>query len=379
MKLNKLYLRNIRNHEETSLELDPSINIFYGLNGAGKTSILEAVSICGFSKTFLPTSDSLLINKAKDFYSVVGNCTNELQLPYFVEVNYKKNGEKKINSSYGENLYPKDIIGEIPIVVLSPDFKDITFGSPIDRRGFIDRILSQIYKSYLENLLKYKKVLKHRNMMLSANLKEQNLDTIMLDVYTDALIDLSASISFKRLEFIQEFAPLFINTFNTLTQSAEEAGMIYQPNGFTLDNTSSIDDIKTSLKSEADRLNQSEIRRGMTLFGNHKDEFRITVNGGTAKDYASQGQHKSLLISLKFAEFHILSNIKQETPIILLDDIFSELDNKRIRQVLELVHHNNAQTFITINNADFLKQIVNEQFGSSIFKVENGIALKERS
>lgn len=372
MYISNIYINNLRNHTVSSFELNPSVNIFYGNNGAGKTTILEAIALCGFSKSFLPSSDNSLIRKEEDNFNLRIDAQNDISLPYFIKLSYAKNARKNISSSHGDNLYPKDIIGEMPLVILSPDFKSITSGSPQDRRDFIDRILSQSYKLYFDDLLKHRKVLKQRNSLLANYIKTGSIDNVMLEVWTEALIGISASIIYRRIQFIRDFSEIFKSTFAEISGCKEEGEIIYSPHDVDLsDECLDLEYLTAELAAKSTKVKDSELRRGMTLFGSHKDDFRILLNSGIAKEFASQGQHKSLLISLKFAEFNFLNDTKKETPIILLDDIFSELDNLRIKQVLDIVEKNQAQTFITINNADFLKQIV-KSGRNSIFNVENG-------
>ncbi len=372
MHINKIYINNLRNHELSEIEPNRSVNIFYGNNGAGKTTILESVSLGGFSKSFLHCADNSLVSRGTDSFNVRIDALNDLELPYFVKVNYNKNTRKNLTSSAGDNLYPKDIIGEMPLVILSPDFKSITSGSPQDRREFIDRILSQSYKLYFEDLLKHRKVLKQRNSLLTHYLKTAEIDKVMLEVWTEALVGLSASIIYRRVQFIRDFSIIFHETFAEISQKKETAEIQYCPQDIEYnEDTFDMEYIISELTNKANKVKDSELRRGLTLFGSHRDDFRILLDNSIAKEFASQGQHKSLLISLKFAEFNFLNETKKETPIILLDDIFSELDNLRIKQVLELVERNNAQTFITINNADFLKQVV-KSGKNSIFNVRDG-------
>jgi DNA replication and repair protein RecF len=370
--INKIYINKLRNHQISEFELNHSVNIFYGNNGAGKTTILEAVALGGFSKSFLPCADNSLIGKGHDSFDIRIDASNDLKLPYFVKVTYNKNARKNISSSFGDNLYPKDIIGEMPLVLLSPDFKSITTGAPQDRREFIDRILSQSYKLYYEDLLKHRKVLKQRNALLTNYIKTGEIDKIMLEVWTEALIGLSASIIYRRVQFIKDFSLIFRDTFSEISQKKEIGDIQYCPQDIDFNEDAfDIEYIVSELSAKADKVKESELRRGVTLFGSHRDDFKIFLNSSIAKEFASQGQHKSLLISLKFAEFNFLNDTKKETPVILLDDIFSELDNLRIKQVLDLVERHNAQTFITINNVDFLKQVI-KSGNNSIFNIRDG-------
>ena len=376
MLIYSLTLQNLRNHSFTEIKLGEKLNVIYGLNGSGKTTILEALSIASITKSFLPVADSLLINFQQDFYSIFAKGINDLQLPYFVGVKYISGKRKQINNSYSENLNPKDVIGEIPIIILSPDFKNITFGTPQDRRQFIDTILSQASKSYMEDLFELKKCLKQRNNLLSKYQKEGTLDKMQFEIWTEMLIKTSAEIISKRHQFIKEFIPFFKESYNEVSNGIEQVSLKYLPfhiNDFDDEQVYSKEYFIEQNKKIYSELKYAEMKRGLTLFGPQKDEISININNSPAKETASQGQHKSLLISLKFAEFEFLKKIRNETPIILFDDIFSELDSSRSNHTLELILKKDAQSIITITENSFIKQIVPQKLNTNYFKVAMGI------
>ena len=369
MRINNLQIRNIRNHEFSEFEFHPLINIFWGLNGAGKTSILESIAIGGLSKSFLPITDSIILRKDSSEYSIKITSTNDLSLPYFVNILFSKSSKKTISNSYSDNLYPKDIIGELPIVVLSPDLKEITFGSPQARRDLMDRILSQSSKIYLDNWLKLKKILKQRSTMLLNYTKYHTIDLQLYDLWTNYLIEISSEIIFRRSEFVQQFSEYFKDIYHTLSANSESVDIKYR--AFDIKNLASKEIIQQQLIETAQKYREDELRRGVNLFGPQRDDLKFLINCGIAKDYASQGQHKSLLIAIKFAEFQFLKQILNETPVIILDDIFSELDSERIEQVLNLVKQHKAQTFISVNYIEFLKRIeLNNEY--KLFNIVNG-------
>ncbi len=358
MQINNIKIKNFRNHIDKELAFTDGINVIWGDNGVGKTTILEAISVCSISKSFTTNADAILINENERHYYISANCTNDLNLPYKINISFTSKQPKEISSNIGNRLLPKDIIGEIPLIVLSPDHKKITSGSPDFRRQFINSVLSQANKNYLEKLFELRKILKQRNSLLShfkgiLNANNENLLPI-LQQWTHLLINVSADLIIRRNEFITDFSPLFIKAYSIISGSKENVSIAYQPDAI---NEEIIDksQITELLTQRSNAMLNAEIKRSTTLFGAQKDDVKITINNGTAKEYASQGQHKSLLIAIKFAEFQYLLEKKNETPIILFDDIFSELDNIRIGKVLELLSQSNAQIFITLTDPAIIK------------------------
>jgi DNA replication and repair protein RecF len=377
MQIKSININNLRNHSSSSVEFSPKLNIIYGENGSGKTTILEAISICGFTKSFLPTSEQNMIKFGEENFSIFLTSKNYLQNDYFVNIIYSAKNRKQIKSTFGDNLTPKDIIGELPQVILSPDFKIITFGSPQDRRSFIDRILSQLSKVYYENLQKIKKILKQRNELLSNSY--DGYDETTLEILTDFLVKTSVEIITKRAEFIKELVPIYKQYYEFVSSNKENVEINYLVSNKNIDFSIISDKIKLEqfIRAEFARLKTAELRRGTTLFGPQKDDIEFIINSGTAKEIASQGQHKSILISLKFAELEILKNEKAETPIMLLDDIFSELDEIRSQKVFELIDKLDTQAFITTTETNYLKNVISQYKLVSYFKVSDGAIFTE--
>ncbi|MFP4368127.1 MAG: DNA replication/repair protein RecF [Candidatus Kapaibacterium sp.] len=375
MLVEKLRLLNFRNHTKTELTLSPGLNIFHGLNGSGKTSVLEALAYCAFSKSFLQVPDSSLVRIGESGLYVKTEALSDSGISYKVSLKYKPGSKKEISSTLGDNLTPRDIIGELPMVVLSPDYKSITFGSPQDRRSFLDRILSQAWRRYMEDLIIVKKCLKQRNNLLSIAKKERHFDFSLIHPWTNELIKSGAAVVVRRYKFIEEFKPYFEEAYDYMSDGRERTGLEYSPDSLEAlrsDELSLTEKIEARYRQIAIDHIDDEVRRGTTLFGPQKDELKIFVNKGIARDYASQGQHKTLLISMKIAEFNYLKNKKKETPVIILDDIFSELDLRRREKVLELMGRNNAQTFITMTHAGNLKKVLPGSIEHRFFRVDSG-------
>ena len=230
MRIEKLNISNLRNHTYNEIEFSEGLNIFYGLNGTGKTTILEAIAIAAFSKSFLPVQDTSLLKAGKDKYAISLKAINDYGIPYNITITFDKKNKKEINSNIGDRLSPKEIIGEIPCIILSPDFKSITFGAPGDRRGFIDKLLSQSSRKYLEELIKYRKTLRQRNYLLQQAKISNSFDADLFATLTDLLIKSGAEIVNKRIGFIKRFKPIFNEIYKYVSESEEMVTLDYRPN-----------------------------------------------------------------------------------------------------------------------------------------------------
>ena len=355
MYVKSINIEHLRNHAHSEVLCSPSLNIISGLNGTGKTTILEAISICGLSKTFLPGTDSDLIRRGEEAYTVALTAISDLGIPYKVGVRYVDGQRKLINTSIGDRMNPKDILGELPLIILSPDFKEITFGSPEDRRRFLDALLSQARQVYVEAAINLRRIIKQRNAMLTkSKMYGQKPDDTLLDVMTQQMIDAGSTLASMRAQFIEEFTPHFLLAYETMTEAKEHIAIQYLPDSAQGQMLMKKEDFMESYMLAFKNIKDDEIRRGTTLFGPQKDDLMFTINGGRARETASQGQHKSLLISIKWAEFTYLRDVRNETPVLLFDDIFSELDGDRTAKVLQQVLDSGAQTFITTTEGEKL-------------------------
>lgn len=356
MRISKLIINNLRSHLHSEFNFGEKVNLIHGLNGSGKTTILEAISISALSKSFLPTSDQDLINYNNKFYSIICEAKTDYNTNYNCKILYEIGSRKKISNTEKDNALPKDLVGLIPLVILSPDYKNITFGSPADRRSFVDKVISQASSVYLNNLIKLKKILKQRNSLLGKIRKEEITDKSLLDPWTEQLIEVSISITLKRQRFISDILDDYKNYYKIISESAESVNLDYEAYGIqdTADNS---DELRIQFENLYKEKSNLEFLRGTTCFGPQKDDIKFIIEKGIARENASQGQHKSILIALKLAEFEYLIEKCNEKPIILLDDIFSELDQKRAERVLQIIKDNEIQSFITSTDSKILDKL----------------------
>jgi DNA replication and repair protein RecF len=350
LKLDYINITDLRNHPSTKVEFCEGFNLFVGDNGQGKTTLLEAISIVSHSKSFHASQDKQLVRYGSELgYIIYARATMNNSSVYEVKVFYPVIGQKKITDSTGKRVFPKDIIGILPLVTLSPDDRSLTSGSPENRRVYIDRILSQTSRKYLEDILDYRKILRQRNKLLGDYKNEISRDYTPIAIWTDKLIERGADITLKRQELISQMNGAFSSHYSSFASENESVRLKYLPHYVEKIGESPFDSDSITRKFEQNykRLMEVEKIRGVSLIGPQRDDLEITINGMTAKDSASQGQHKSLLIALKFTELDYIKDSTGTKPMVILDDIFSELDRKRSHNVLGILGDLGGQIFIS--------------------------------
>jgi DNA replication and repair protein RecF len=336
MYLKKLSILNFKNYPEAGLAFSPRVNCFTGNNGEGKTNILDAIHYLSFCKSFFNPIDSQNIMHEEPFFLIQG----QYELNNGEEEIYcgqKRNQKKQFKRNKKEYQRLADHIGLFPLVMISPaDSELITEGSE-SRRKFMDSVIAQFDREYLEHLISYNKILSHRNAVLKQFGDSGKFDRDSLEIWDDQLIAYGEKVFQKRREFINSFIPIFQRYYELISGGKEQVSLLYNSH---LNENSFAETLEKALNRD----------RAMeyTTVGIHKDDLEFTINGYPLKKYASQGQQKSFLIALKLAQFDFIKNIRKITPIILLDDIYDKLDDLRVKQLMELVSSDNfGQLFIT--------------------------------
>ncbi|MRH99092.1 DNA replication and repair protein RecF [Kriegella sp. EG-1] len=359
MHLNKLSLLNYKNFDSSEFEFDAKINCFVGANGIGKTNILDAVYHLAFGKSYFNPVSSQNIKHGEEFFVIDGEFSKYERIEKIV-CSLKK-GAKKVIKRNGK-LYERlsDHIGLLPLVIISPADRDLIIEGSDTRRKFIDGVISQSDKYYLEILLKYNKVLAQRNALLKYFAANRTFDADALGVYNKQLNDFGQEIFEKRQAFMTTFIPIFKEQYEEISGGNEVVSLNYE-------SKISKDTILGLLEKnlEKDRALQ------YTSVGIHKDDLSFEIAGHPIKKFGSQGQQKSFLIALKFAQFYFIKEQAKATPILLLDDIFDKLDEHRVSQIIALVDNENfGQIFLSDTHADRTENIVKNIHQSyKIFKL----------
>ena len=352
MYINKIKLNNFRNYEEQEILLNPNINIFYGDNAQGKTNIIESIFLCAIGKSFRTTNDKEMIKFNKENASVY--------------IEYKKvdrEGTIKIYIENKKNIYVNgikikklsELLGKINIVIFTPDDIQILKEGPQKRRRFLDIMIGQLRPNYVHILNLYNKTLEQRNNYLK-QIKIENKPEELLEIWDEKLAEYGEKVFLYRNEFIEKIKEKINNIHEDITENKENLKIEYESN----------------CKSKEEYLNLLKERRkldiikGFTTKGVHRDDFMIYINNELVNIYCSQGQNRTVILSLKIAEMQVIYDEIGEYPILLLDDFMSELDEKRRKNFLENIE--NKQVIITCT--DKIEEINNE---FKLFEVKKGV------
>ena len=349
MYLQKLSLVNFKNLESQSFDFQQKINCFVGNNGVGKTNILDAIYYLSFAKSYFNSVAVQNIMHGEAFFMIEGdyvlNDRNEK-----IVCSLKK-GQKKVLKRNGKN-YEKfsEHIGQLPLVIISPADRDLVTEGSDTRRKFIDGVISQQNKNYLKDLLSYNKVLSQRNALLKYFAANRTFDALNLEFYNEQLSEYGARIFEVRKRFLEKFIPIFNEKYQIISDDKEIVNLVYKSQ---LNHFSMKDLLQQSL--EKDKMLQ------YTSSGIHKDDLSFEIGNYPIKKFGSQGQQKSYLIALKFAQFEFIKQQSNVVPILLLDDIFDKLDESRVLQIINLVDNDEfGQIFITDTHSERTENIVKQ-------------------
>ncbi len=356
MVLQTLRVQNFRNHRETSLEFGQGINALLGDNGQGKTNVLEAISYLCLTKSFYASGDALVLRIGAPLFEVEGSLSMESGNLFGVRVAFSAGDHEKIfsiNKRRAEHF--SSVIGKFPIVICSPEHAPITSGGPAERRRFIDFVISQSNALYFRELLEYRKVLKHRSKILfDAKMSRVNADEALAP-WDEQLVSLGTAITFKRKTFVGEFQEFIASAYRHLVAAEERPELHYEPDVHPAEGSTEAEH-RVKFHEYLMQRRVEETRLGTTLVGPHRDELALVINGLDLRKYASQGQHKTFLVALKIGEFFYLKERCGEPPLLLLDDVFSELDAQRAEHLLRFTGEL-SQTFITSTNTHLFDEV----------------------
>ncbi|TGE20713.1 DNA replication/repair protein RecF [Hymenobacter aquaticus] len=364
MILETLHLLFFKNYDEATLQLSPHINCFIGDNGSGKTNLLDAIHYLALTKSAFTSSDAQSIKQGEEFFVVKGRfCTPPDDVRETIQCSLRAGQKKAVTRNKQAYERISDHIGRFPVVLISPYDTDLIRQGSEERRRYFDSLISQLNHEYLELLIQYNHILRQRNALLKQAADRQGYDRDYLLVLDEQLAPVGTQLVELRQQFLADFTPIFQRHYQQLADSREEV---------TLDYKSQLPD--ADFLHLLRTFERKDLALQRTTVGPHKDDFVFLMDGVSVKNYGSQGQQKSYAIALKLAQFEISATRKQHKPILLLDDIFDRLDEKRITRLLQLVADQTfGQVFLTDTHLERTDQaLANLSEQISRFRVESG-------
>jgi DNA replication and repair protein RecF len=347
MVLSSLSLVYYKNFESAKFEFDEKINCIVGQNGKGKTNILDSIYHLAYTKSYFNPITKQNIKHGEDFFVVDGTFIKRDKTEN-ITISVKK-GEKKVvkrNAKVYDRL--SDHVGFIPVVIISPTDRDLILEGSDVRRKFMDAVISQIDKIYLNKLIKYNNLLSQRNALLKYFAANNTFDSSNLEVYNDQLISLGQYIYERRCDFIEKFKPVLQKRYYEICQKEEPIQISYR---------SQLHD--HTFEYLLDNKLQKDMALQYTSVGIHKDDLIFDLNNYPVKKFGSQGQQKSYLIALKFAQYDYIKESQGLNPILLLDDIFDKLDENRVKHIVNMVTQQNlGQMFISDTHPERTEEVV---------------------
>jgi DNA replication and repair protein RecF len=355
MMIESIELKNYRNYDELHMDFSQGTNILYGDNAQGKTNVLEAIYVCATTKSHRGSKDKEIIQFDRDESHIKLNVRKN-DIPYRIDMHLKKNKAKGVAVNGVPIRKASELFGIVNVVFFSPEDLNLIKNGPAERRRFVDMELCQLNKLYVHSLVQYNRIVTQRNKLLKDLAFRPDYEET-LDIWDMQLVQYGKEIILYRKEFVERIGMIIEPIHLKLSGDKESLKILYEPN------------VEADSFEETLRKSRSQdLRQRTTLTGPHRDDLSFMVNGIDIRRFGSQGQQRTAALSLKLAEIELVENIVHDYPILLLDDVLSELDKSRQNQLLAGINH--IQTVITCTGlADF----INDRFHiDKIFKVING-------
>lgn len=366
MFLKQLNLKGYRNYEEAEASFSRHINVFMGENAQGKTNIMESIYVLSMARSHRPANDKELIGWEQDFARVTG-VVEKTNGSYPMEIILTKKGKRaKLNHLEQKKL--SRYIGNFNVILFAPEDLSLVKGSPSVRRKFLDMEMGQMSTVYLYHLVEYQKILKQRNAYLKQNRKSRTLDQTYLSILNEQLAAEGAEVLKQRFSFVKRLQNWAQPIHSDISQGKETLTLEYA-SSFAVTDEKNTDKLMTDLLNQYDKHKKREMEQGTTLYGPHRDDVRFFVNKKNVQTYGSQGQQRTTALSLKLAEIELMNEMTGEYPVLLLDDVLSELDDDRQTHLLKSIQ-DKVQTFLTTTSLDGVKKELLHH--PRIFTVQSG-------
>lgn len=369
MKIKQIHLKNYRNYETCHVEFSDFLNLIIGDNGQGKTNLLESIYVCGFGKSFRTSKDTewMKLNAQSTAISIEYEKRGHIST---IEIRQLSSRKKEIKINGVPISKMSELIGHINLVLFSPEDLKLVKESPGERRKFIDREMSHISPAYYHLLISYNRTLDQRNSYLKQMQFKKTFDLQYMEIWDEKLSDLGAHITLKRIEFIKKLAQMSTHIHSQVTNHTEILEVKYI-SSLTSKNDLEYDTIYKEFLMILRANHKRDIERGYTTQGPHRDDLGLSVNGIDLRSFGSQGQQRTAALSLKLSEIEIIYNEIGEYPILLLDDVMSELDSHRQNFLIKTF--DKVQTIVTSTEIGQLYQ--NHLERGKLFRISNGNVL----
>jgi DNA replication and repair protein RecF len=346
--IKELKLKNYRNYEDLSVQFENKVNVILGENAQGKTNVMESIFVLAMAKSHRTSNDKELIFWDKEYAKIEGSVEKRNRSTALQLVISKKGKKAKLNHIEQEKL--SQYVGAMNVIMFAPEDLNLVKGSPQVRRRFIDMEIGQVSAIYLHDLSRYQKIMQQRNHYLKLLQMRKQTDQTMLDVLTSQLSEAAAKIIYKRLQFVSELQKWAQPIHSGISRGLETLIIKYKPSADVSEDYDLSKMIEVYEQKFA-KIRDKEIERGSTLAGPHRDDLIFYVNDHDVQTYGSQGQQRTTALSLKLAEIDLIHNEIGEYPILLLDDVLSELDDFRQSHLLNTIQ-GKVQTFVTTTSVE---------------------------
>ncbi|MGE8204770.1 DNA replication/repair protein RecF [Heyndrickxia sp. NPDC080065] len=366
MYIEELELKNYRNYETLSISFENKVNVILGENAQGKTNVMESIYVLAMAKSHRTSNDKDLIRWDEEYAKISGRIQKQNGSAPLELIISKKGKKAKYNHIEQQKL--SQYVGNMNVVMFAPEDLHLVKGSPQVRRRFIDMEIGQVSPIYLHDISQYQKILQQRNHYLKQLQFQKQKDETMLDVLTEQFTQIAVKIIKKRFEFIQLLEEWAKPIHTGISRGLETLNIKYKPS-IDVSETSDSSTLIKAMEEKFSSIRKREIERGVTLAGPHRDELIFFVNDRDVQTYGSQGQQRTTALSLKLAEIELIHSEIGEYPILLLDDVLSELDDYRQSHLLNTIQ-GKVQTFVTTTSIDGIDHQTLKE--ASTFSVESG-------
>jgi DNA replication and repair protein RecF len=374
MHIKSLSLHSFRNYQSATLSLTPGLNIFVGDNAQGKTNLLEAIYVLSLSKSYRTTRETELINHGAQRTVITAQVAKMATLDLAVMVSELEKKRLLVNQ---KSTTANSFVGCLNTVLFIPDSLQLVKGSPGDRRRFLDVQICQIDPVYRNNLLKYQRVVRQRNSLLKGAFENRS-QLSQLPAWDNQLVSLGTKIMLRRQDVVETLQHYSKSAHERISDEREDLHLIYQPFFETEENIAlgrkyTSAHVEDTLRQKLQELKMEEVRRGYTLVGPQRDDLVFRINDADLKKYGSQGQQRTAVLAYILAELELMCQETGEYPVVLLDDVMSELDRNRQMLLLSILNQK-AQTIVTTTNLDSFTPETKQR--ASIFRIEQGRILQ---